>query len=101
MHNSKPYIAIAGLLAGFLLSSVAQRPRVDLNMDGAPPVAVPGYTGPIYDGKRKLVGYAQPKVVNLTPPPSVSAKMRASSPSITPHSTPRNLAANLKPLTLR
>ena len=90
MQNSKPYIAIAGLLAGFLLSSMTHRPRVDLNMDGAPPVAVPGYTGPIYDSKGKLVGYAQPKVVNLMPPPSVSAKA----------GTARRLAS-LKPMTLR
>ena len=97
MKTSRFYIAVAGLMVGFLLSSVSQRPHVDLNMDGAPPVSVPGYTGPIYDAKGTLVGYAQPKIVNLTPPrvpatvagvPSGPAhtKIAAARPVAGPHS---------------
>ncbi len=105
MKSSRLYIAVAGLIAGFLLSNVTQRQHVDLNMDGAPPVSVPGYTGPIYDAKGLLVGYAQPKIVNLTPPivPATVAvvpngpahtKMAAARPVAEPHS-------GVKPMTLR
>ncbi len=73
MQTSKSFIAVVGLLAGFVLSRVSHRPPVDLNMDGAPPVTVPGYTGPVYDAKGSLIGYAQPKIVNLTLPGSVSS----------------------------
>ena len=106
MWNSKVNLAVACLAAGFLFANVIHRPRVDLNMDGAPPVSVPGYTGPIYDAKGKLVGYAQPRVVNLTSP--IPQAVRE---SIKPVAQPAKLAAThppqphplvtFKPLTLR
>ena len=86
MQTSKSLIAMAGLLGGFLLSSAIHRPHVDLNMDGAPPVTVPGYTGPIYDAKGLLIGYAQPKMANLTPPGSVPVKEGASNGHLQAHS---------------
>ena len=66
---NKPQIALVSLAAGCLLTSATfafiYRSPVDLNMDGAPAASVPGYTGPLYSAKGKLVGYAQPPVVDL------------------------------------
>ena len=108
MQKAKLLIAAAGLFAGFILASAIHRPRPDLNMDGAPPVSVPGYTGPIYDAKRKLVGYAQPQIVNLMAPLPVMANA-TNKPER--HPTPVKLSVKrpiigpqpiaLKPLTLR
>lgn len=69
---TKPQIALVSLAAGCLLTSAAfafiYRSPVDLNMDGAPAASVPGYTGPLYSAKGKLVGYAQPPLVDLKQP---------------------------------
>ena len=101
MLKSKLLLAVAGLIVGFLFSNAIHRPRVDLNMDGAPPVSVPGYSGPIYDAKGTLVGYAQPRVVNLTPVAS-TPNSRASKPerqSVARNSAPHTVA--LPTMTLR
>ena len=102
MSNSKSYIAIAGLVAGFLLASIQHRPPVDLNMDGAPAVSVPGYSGPVYDAKGKLVGYAQPQIVNINPQLSNLKEpvKRAVEPKLGSHVQAAHSAA-LKPMALR
>ncbi len=56
---------VAGCILAFTTSAYLHRRPVDLNMDGAPAAMVPGYMGPLYSAKGKLVGYAQPPVVNL------------------------------------
>jgi hypothetical protein len=56
---------VAGCLLAFATTALVHRRPADLNMDGAPAAMVPGYTGPLYSAQGKLVGYAQPPVVNL------------------------------------
>ena len=102
MPNSKSYFAIAGLIAGFLLASIQHRPPVDLNMDGAPAVSVPGYSGPVYDAKGKLVAYAQPQIVNINPQLSRLREptKQSSDPKLGGNVRASHSAA-LKPMTLR
>jgi hypothetical protein len=107
MSNSRSYFAIAGLVVGFLLANFLHRPPVDLNMDGAPAVSVPGYSGPVYDAKGKLVAYAQPQIVNIHPQlsklkePNKSASEPKLGGNVVGGSVRASHSAALKPMALR
>ena len=96
---NKPQIALVSLAAGCLLTSATfafiYRSPVDLNMDGAPAASVPGYTGPLYSAKGKLVGYAQPPVVDL------QHRLKPLQPAQRAVAATRNHSRALQPLALR